>query len=230
MTCLALPPPSAGLSLSALLPSLGRLAAPVRRRSAVPDTCLTELRIDVMLPLVEGELEAIHERLYQPGSKLYGLERRPLHDPQFQLHWREADGEWFAYVEDGVHRRLAGYTVFNRLVEVDRRTDRCVRSPHSRFAPQYQRRGLASAVYRQVLDAGVCLVSGARQSPGAHGLWNHLARRYDSRYVGITEAKCLEHLGCELGPDLMDRRSTRRLLMGAGWSLEGFAQAVRMRC
>lgn len=228
MTCLALP--SAGLSLSALLQSLGPIAATLHHRIAPRAPCATELRIDVMLPLVEGELEAIYERLYQPGSKLHGLQRRPLHDPQFQLHWREADGEWFAYLEDCANRCLAGYTVFNRLVEVDRRTDRHVRSPHSRFAPQYQRRGLASAVYRQVLDAGTCLVSGARQSPGAHGLWNHLARRYDSRYVGITPAKSLRHLGCEVEPALMDQLSTRRMLMGAGWTLQAFAQAVRMQC
>lgn len=227
MTCLALP--SAGLPLSALLQSLGHIAATLPHRIAPRAPCATELRIDVMLPLVEGELQAIHERLYQPGSKLYGLQRRPMHDPQFQLHWREADGEWFAYLEDCANHCLAGYTVFNRLVEVDRRTDRHVRSPHSRFAPQYQRRGLASAVYRQVLDAGTCLVSGARQSPGAHGLWNHLARRYDSRYVGITPAKSLLHLGCEVTPALMDQLSTRRMLMGAGWTLEAFAQAVRMQ-
>jgi GNAT superfamily N-acetyltransferase len=155
VTCLALSP--AGPSFSTLLHHLGsamaRCALPPRRG---PRT-VTELRIDVMQPLVEGELEAIHERLYQPGSKLHGLERRPLHDPQFQLHWREADGEWFAYVEDMERRCLAGYTVFNRLVEVDRRTDRRVRSPHSRFAPAYQRRGIASAVYRSALDAGTCL-------------------------------------------------------------------------
>lgn len=194
-----------------------------------PAAHVSELRIDVMLPLVEGELEAIYERLYQPGSKLQGLERRPLHDPQFELHWREADGQWFAYVEDRACRCLAGYTVFNRLVEVDRRTDRHVRSPHSRFAPRYQRRGIASAVYRSVLDAGICLVSGARQSPGAHGLWNHLARRYDSRYVEILAAKTLLHLGSEVAPQRMDRLSTRRMLLGAGWTLESFAQAVRMQ-
>lgn len=226
MTCLALPP--AGLPFSALLQSLAAAVAP--RHPAPPLPCITELRIDVMQPLVEGELQAIHERLYQPGSKLHGLERRPLHDPQFQLHWREADGEWFAYVEDCANHCLAGYTVFNRLVEVDKRTDRRVRSPHSRFAPRYQRRGIASAVYRQVLDAGTCLVSGARQSPGAHGLWNHLARRYDSRYVGITAAKSLVHLGCAVEPALMDQLSTRRMLMGAGWTLASFAEAVRMQC
>lgn len=202
----------------------------VQRRIAAPALPVaTELRIDVMQPLVEGELEAMYERLYRPGNPLYGMERRPLHDPQLVLRWREADGEWFAYVEDMANQCLAGYTVFNRLVEVDKRTDRRVRSPHSRFAPAYQRRGIASAVYRQVLDQGVCLVSGARQSPGAHGLWNHLARRYADHYVGIAADKTLVHLGCATPPEaVLDQRATRRMLLGAGWSLAGFAQAVRM--
>ena len=190
---------------------------------------VTELRIDVMLPLVDGELEAIHERLHQPGNKLYGLQRRPLHDPQFSLHWREADGEWFAYVEDLAQRRLAGYTVFNRLVEVDKRTDRQVRSPHSRFAPDYQRRGIASAVYRQVLDDGVNLLSGARQSPGAHGLWNHLARRYESHYVQIAQSKQLTYLGKQPPHgEILDQLQTRRLLLAAHRGLACFSQAVRM--
>ena len=215
------------LSLSA--PWSAALKAPFQRAEAPAAPQATELRIDVMLPLVEGELEALYERLYQPGSKLYGLERRPLHDPQFVLRWREVDGEWFAYVEDMANACLAGYTVFNRLVEVDKRTDRRVRSPHSRFAPAYQRRGIASALYQQVLDQGVCLLSGARQSPGAHGLWNRLARSYASHYVAIAGDKSLQHLGASLPQDaVLDQLSTRRLLLGAGWELEAFAQAVRM--
>ena len=90
------------------------------------------------------------------------------------MRYREADGEWYVYVEDLQRRRLAGYTVFNRLVELDRRADRHLRAPHSRYDTPYQRRGLASAVYRWALQEGWCLVSGARQSPGAHALWHQL--------------------------------------------------------
>lgn len=209
--------------------AMAALKTPFQRWSAPAAPQATELRIDVMLPLVEGELEALYERLYQPGSKLYGLERRPLHDPQFVLRWREVDGEWCAYVEDVAHACLAGYTVFNRLVEVDKRTDRRVRSPHSRFAPAYQRRGIASALYQQVLEQGVCLLSGARQSPGAHGLWNRLARSYADHYVAIADDKSLHYLSASQPPDaVLDQLSTRRLLLGAGWELEAFAQVVRM--
>lgn len=235
MTTMAVPGAMPGSPLSASLSTAldwlksgWRSRIDSRRPLALADP-VTELRIDVMQPLVDGELEAIYDCIYQPGSKLHGLQRRPLHDPQFCLHWREADGEWYAYVEDLDRRRLAGYTVFNRLVEVDRRTDRHVRSPHSRFAPHYQRRGLASAVYRSVLDAGTCLLSGARQSPGAHGLWNHLARGYESHYVGITETKRLQYLGREAPPAcVLDRLATRRLLLGRDRPLQDFASGVKM--
>nr|WP_246881204.1 hypothetical protein [Acidovorax sp. JG5] len=43
-------------------------------------------------------------------------------DSRFVMHRREADDEWHEYVEDRVERRLAGTTVFNRLIEVDRHT------------------------------------------------------------------------------------------------------------
>jgi hypothetical protein len=38
------------------------------------------------------------------------------------MHRCEADGEWHEHVQDRVERRLAGTTVFNRLIEVDRHT------------------------------------------------------------------------------------------------------------
>ena len=96
------------------------------------------------------------------------------------LVWRhrEADGEHYVYVEDTARGCLAGYTVFNRLIEVDRRTDPHVRAPHSRYAPDYQRRGIATAVYEWGLEQGFCLLSGARQSAGAHALWLALGRRF----------------------------------------------------
>lgn len=209
--------------------SVGQRWRELGRQGAALANPVTELRIDVMLPLVDGELEAIYERLNQPGNKLHGLAQRPLHDPQFSLHWREADGEWFAYVEDLANHRLAGYTIFNRLVEVDKRTDKQVRSPHSRFATDYQRRGIASAVYRQVLDDGMNLLSGARQSPGAHGLWNHLARRYESHYVQIAERKQLHYLSQARPQDeVYDQLNTRRLLLGADGSLQSFSALTGM--
>ena len=113
-----------------------------------------ELRIDVDLqpakPLAE-ELEGFYERLHSPGDRLWGLPAVALPQPGFAMRYREADGEWYVYVENLQRRRLAGYTVFNRLVELDRRADRHLRAPHSRYDTPYQRRGLASAVYRWAL-------------------------------------------------------------------------------
>jgi GNAT superfamily N-acetyltransferase len=69
--------------------------------------------------------------------------------------FREADGELYVYIEDVRRDRLVGYTVFNRLVELSREADRHIRAPHSQYDPAYQRRGLASAVYRWALDQGI---------------------------------------------------------------------------
>ena len=85
-----------------------------------------ELRVDVDLqpakPLAE-ELEGLYERLYSPGDRLCGLPLVNLPQPGFAMRYREADGEWYVYVEDLQRRCLAGYTVFNRLIELDRRAD-----------------------------------------------------------------------------------------------------------
>jgi GNAT superfamily N-acetyltransferase len=126
-----------------------------------------ELRIDVMLPLVDGELEALYERLYQPGNKLCGLERRPLHDPQFVLHGARPTANglpmWKMWPTPAWPATPCS-TAWWRWTGAP--TAAC--SPHSRLAPAYQRRGIASAVYQQVLDQGVCLLSGAPVA-GAHG-------------------------------------------------------------
>lgn len=165
-----------------------------------------ELRINVepeaMGPIAQ-ELDTLHGRLYTPGDRLHGLPSLPLPQPGFRMRRREADGEWYVYVEDLHHHRLAGYTVFNRLVEMDRHADAHVRAPHFRFGAPYQRRGLATAVYRWGLDSGLCLVS------GAYALWQALARHHETGYVDLRE-KRLRHLGREVAPAL----DARGLLRG----------------
>lgn len=189
-----------------------------------------ELRIDVDPPAegaLEQELDTLHRRLYTPGDRLCGLPMDPLPDPRFAMHRREADGEWYVYVEDRLERRLAGYTVFNRLIEVDRHTDPHARAPHSKYAPAYQRRGLATAVYGWALGAGTCLVSGARQSSGAHALWRSLMRRHAWGYVDLRN-KRLVYLGRAVSAPRREALPVRMLLLGAGWTLPAFAAAVRM--
>lgn len=190
-----------------------------------------ELRIDVGEPASErlrDELDAMHQRLYTPGDRLHGLAGRRIDASPFLVHYRQADGEFYFYVEDLVQQRLAGYTVFNRLIEVGRRADRCLRSPHSKYDEPYQRRGLASTIYDWGLEAGICLLSGARQSPGADALWQSLARRYEHGYLRLQE-KTLHYLGQEVSPEVLGELQTRRLLLGRGWTLDRLRRAADMR-
>lgn len=179
-----------------------------------------ELRIDVNQPDedIEAELAALHRRLHTPGDAISACARLPALQPGLIFHHREADGEHYVYVEDPGRGCLAGYTVFNRLIEVDRRTDRHVRSPHSKYAPAYQGRGIASTVYAWALGRGLCLVSGARQSEGAHALWRALARRHPLRWVSL-QAKRMHDLGSEAPAARAAALDTRMLLLGEGWSL-----------
>src|SRR5690606_31500950 len=133
--------------------------------------------------------------------------------PGLVFHYREADGEHYVYVEDPARRCLAGYTVFNRLVELDRRADRHLRAPHSKYAPGYQRRGIATALYRWWLASGRCLISGARQSPAANALWHSLAAHHGLVYVELRE-KVLRHLGLHIDERLRLELHTRMLLLG----------------
>jgi hypothetical protein len=92
---------------------------------------LMELRIDVQHgpKRIDGEIAAIHERIRDPRDRLHRMPRVPLDHPELVIRHREADGEFYVYVEDVRRGQLAGYTVFNRLVEVPRRADRHLRAP-----------------------------------------------------------------------------------------------------
>ncbi|SPA55540.1 N-acetyltransferase [Cupriavidus taiwanensis] len=199
-----------------------RLPAPALPRAL-------ELRIDVELTPaeIERELDALHGRIGRPGDRLHAMPALPAGAQGLRLRYREADGEYYVYVEDVMQRRLAGYTVFNRLVEVGRRADPWVRAPHTKFAPAYQRRGLARALYRWALDGGLCLLSGARQSAGAHALWQALAPDYAMGYVDLR-SKTLTWLGGDVDAATRDGLHTRMLLLGRGWTLEAFMARTGM--
>ncbi|RYF22096.1 MAG: N-acetyltransferase [Comamonadaceae bacterium] len=189
-----------------------------------------ELRIDVDPPLatLDDELAAIHERLYTPGDCLHDIARIPLlADPDLVARYRQADGEFYLYIEDVRRRRLAGYTVFNRLVELNRHADRHLRAPHSKYAAAYQRRGLATAVYRWALEGGMGLITGARQSQGAHALWERLAREHLSGYVRL-QGKALAYLGPHVPPQVLDDLHARRFLLGPRWTLARLQAATGM--
>lgn len=191
-----------------------------------------ELRIDVVhRPDDLGrELDELYRRMQRPGHRLHGLATVPVAPgeyPGLVFRHREADGEHYVYAEDLQLRRLAGYTVFNRLVELDRRADRHLRAPHSKFAPPYQRKGIATAIYRWWLEGGNCLISGARQSAGAHALWLSLARQRELLYVALRDKK-LRQQAPGAAPCLGDDFHTRMILLGDGWSAERLAASTGM--
>lgn len=213
MSALVLPVPASTPSL------LRSLSAPFMRLRSIRPTM--ELRIDVQQSpdSIEAGLEALYRRLSTPGNSLRGMSLLPIPLPGFAFHHREADGEHYIYVEDVLRKRLAGYTVFNRLIEVSRRIDPYIRGPHSKYGPAYQRRGIATAVYQWGLERGFCLISGARQSEGAHALWRSLGRRYVLGYVTLR-AKELRFLGMEIQRELQDDLHTRMILFGRGCTPE----------
>ncbi len=189
-----------------------------------------ELRVDVQVRPddLHTDLCDIRRRLNTPGDALYGLPEIGSPGPGLVFRHREADGEHYVYVEDLARRQLAGYTVFNRLVEVGRRADPHLRAPHSKYAPDYQRCGLATAVYEWALGAGMCLMSGARQSSGAHGLWRALSRQHELHHVHVVN-KTLRHLGRKPETTADDDLHTRLLLLGHGWTLPKLMQATGMQ-
>jgi hypothetical protein len=211
-------PATPGFDHAGLLSGLARL---------VPRPRPTELRIDVQRDPkgLQAELDAIERRMRRKGDALHGLPALDIRRPGFLFLHREADGEHYVYVEDVARGRLAGYTVFNRLVEVDRRADRHLRAPHSRYAPDHQRCGLATAVYEWWRAGGRSLIPGARQSPAAYALWLSLARRHELFYVSLEKRK-LRYLGLEVDEITRGDLHTRMILVGCGLDRARLAERV----
>ena len=189
----------------------------------------TELRVDVNLDPshIEQELEALHARLYRAGDPLHKLPVLPLDYRGLVFRYREADGEHYVYVEDRQRACLAGYVVFNRLVELSRRADPYLRAPHAKFARAYQRLGIAAAIYRWWLDAGNCMISGARQSAGANALWHKLGKQYVLTYVDLR-SKRLCYLSRQVSETRRQDLHTRMLMLGRGCSLERLGEQTGM--
>lgn len=190
----------------------------------------TELRVDLDLHPddLDAELEKLHRRLNSPGDSLHGIATVPSPLTGLVFRYRKADGEHYVYVEDVVRGRLAGYSVFNRLVELDRKADKHLRGPHSKYAQPYQRRGIATAVYQWGLNSGLCLISGPRQSPGAHALWMKLSRQHPLAYVDLRD-KVLRFLGHAVDPAVLDDFFTRMVLLGKGWTFDSLLAGTGSR-
>ncbi len=210
------------LPLSTLAPArLISVSATPRESRADLSRQTMELRVDVQLGAaeVEDELSSLYARLKDTGiltNESRIIKKRP---PDLVFYHREADGEHYIYVEDTARGSLAGYTVFNRLIEVNRRVDRFVRAPHSKYALAYQRRGLATTVYECALGQGFCLISGARQSQAANALWRALAIRHQLEYIEFRD-KRIHLLESPVDQARLDSLQTRMLLLGAGWEVD----------
>jgi len=191
---------------------------------------LAELRIDVTHQPsdIEKQLQALYRRLNTPGDALHGLPLLCIRVPGLVLRYREADGEHYVYIEDPARRCLAGYVVFNRLIEVARRADPHLRAPHAKFAPAYQRRGIATTIYRWWLDRGNTLITGARQSAGAQALWLSLGRHYELLYVELR-AKQLRCLGRQVDNRVRQDLHTRIVMLGRGWDVDRLVQSTGMQ-
>ncbi len=187
---------------------------------------LTELRIDVDLSGrdIQREFDALYDRIRTNHRTRDAMQPLPLHLRGLVFRLREADGEYFVYAIDPLCNRIVAYTVFNRLVEVDRRTDRHLRAPHTKVAHGYRRMGIATAIYRWWLDSGRSLMTGARQSAGAHGLWMALARDYELAAVRIGAHKRVQHLPLPPPPGFFDALGTRLVLVGRDCRLADFTQ------
>lgn len=231
MSAIALPHPHTPCSTPWSTPRSTPWAMPWRMPRELPWTRPLELRIDVDLPadLLAADLRRLHQRLRTPGDALHESATLPVHLPGLVLRHRVADGEHYVYVEDRGLNRLAGFVVFNRLIELNRRADRVLRSPHTRIAPEYRRHGIATAVYRWALGQGMCLISGPRQSPAAHALWHRLAQHHPLRYVHLKD-KRLTHLGPHVADEVLADFHSRMVLWGVGWDEEKFVREAGVLC
>lgn len=175
------------------------------------------MRIDVDLDHhdIEAELAALFGRLRARGDKLVTLPIFAPRAPELVFKYREVDGEFYVYAEDAGRGVLAGCTVFNRVQELDARVGRFVRSPHSRYAREYRRKGVASAVYQWALGAGICLVSGPRQSVGAYRLWESLADFNEMKFVFLIDRR-LQVMDTTSDRRDLEELEARMLLSGAG--------------
>lgn len=137
------------------------------------------MRLDVCITgaEIEADLAAVQLRMSTGRYPLESLPTMAIDFPGVEFRVRELGTEQRIFSLDAATGRLIGYSVFDILPEGGRSFHGSVRSPHSRYAPQYQGRGIATAVYSWMLAQGRILVSGARQSAGAYALWRSLGRR-----------------------------------------------------
>jgi hypothetical protein len=72
-----------------------------------------ELRVDVDSSQTDRDesLATVYDRIHSPGDRLHGLPVSGLRDPHLRIRTKEADGEFYAYVEHMRHRCLVEWTI-----------------------------------------------------------------------------------------------------------------------
>ncbi len=145
------------------------------------------MRFDVRIgnEQIDQELAALQARMAHGRHALRNLPILDMSFPDIEFRVRKIAREQRVYAVDTQCQRLIGYSVFDILPEGSRRLHGKVRSVHSRYARDYQGRGIATALYTKVLSDGFVLVSGARQSCAAYALWKSLGRRMKFDIVRI---------------------------------------------
>lgn len=146
------------------------------------------MRFDVRITneQIEQELTALQARMAHGRHALMKLPVLDMQFPDIEFRVRKIAREQRVYAIDTRCQRLIGYSVFDILPEGSRKLHGTVRSVHSRYAMDYQGRGIATALYTKVLSDGFVLVSGARQSRAAYALWKSLGRRMKFNIVRIS--------------------------------------------
>ncbi len=206
--------------------SLGRRSGPPMAVGVLRamEQLLTPLRIDVALPdeELERELNALYQRWLAAESPSDELTDLALPGDGLVFKTRQADGEHFVYAIDPARQKLAAYVVMSRLIEVDRRADKYLRSPHAKVSASYRRLGITSRIYRWWLGSGRSLMTGARQSAAAHALWQSLAKDHELVHVSV-EGKRVRALPSPVSEATLDDLGTRMVLLAKGCQLDQFA-------
>lgn len=89
------------------------------------------------------------------------------------------------------------------------------RTPHTSLFPEFQGKGIASAIYRWALDNRWCLVSSESHTKGARALWQSLSRSYPLIYIDVRTNEFVTENDHKRRPN-----DVSMMLLGKGWTPE----------
>lgn len=94
-------------------------------------------------------------------------------------------------------------------------------TPHVSLLPAYVGQGVGKSLYTWILQSGLCLISGDRQSQAANRLWKALSTRYEWAVYDVPET-------CLLEPTPKSARDphARLIVLGKGHTVEQLERAL----